>query len=110
MAAINIEDVADKMIGAAKNIFKDKWPEVRNFAASETNKFAQSMAEIEAWKARGEITEEQAKALSRLHQRSMKMVYTSLEGISLAIAENAVNAALSAVRKTINTAIGWTVI
>ena len=110
MSAIDIEDVVGKMLGAAQGVFEDKWPEVKNFAESETKKFAQNMADIEIWKARGEISEEQAKALSRLHQRSMKMVLTALEGISLAIAEKAINAALDVVRNIINTAIGWAVI
>jgi hypothetical protein len=37
----------------------------------------------------------------------MKMVLTALEGISLAIAEKAINAAIDIVRGTINKAIGW---
>jgi hypothetical protein len=98
------------MLEAARGAFQDKWPEARNFAESETMKFVQHMAEIEVWKERGEITEEQALALSRLHQRSMKMVFTALEGISLAMAEKAINAAIDVVRGTINTAIGWAVL
>ena len=110
MTTININDIAVQMLGAAQDVFKEKWPEVRNFAESETKKFAQSMAEIEVWKGLNQITEEQAQALSRLHQRSMKMVFTALEGISLAMAEKAINAALDVVRGIINTAIGWAVV
>ena len=110
MADIDVQDVPGKMLVAAKGVFKEKWPEVKNYAESEMEKFAKSMAEIEVWKARGEISEAQAAALSRLHQRSMKMVFTALEGISLAIAENAINAALDAVRVAINTAIGWAIV
>ena len=110
MAAIDIEDVARNMLQALQGVFKDKWPEVKNFAESESKKFAQSMAEIEVWKAAGEITEEQAIPLSRLHQRSMAMVFTALEGIGLATAERAVNAAIDVVRGAINTAIGWAIL
>jgi uncharacterized protein (DUF305 family) len=110
MPDIDIGEVALRMLEAARGELKDRWPEARRFAESEARKFAQSMAEIKVWKEQGEITEEQAQALSRLHQRSMKMVFTALEGISLAMAEKAVNAALDVVRNTINTAIGWAII
>lgn len=110
MATMDVENIAKQMLEAAQNVFKEKWPEVRNFAESETKKFAQSMAEIASWKKTGEITEEQAKALSRLHQRSMKMVFTSLEGISPAMAEKAINAAIDAIRTAVNTAIGWAIL
>jgi hypothetical protein len=62
------------------------------------------------WKETGQITEEQAAALSRLYQRSMKMVLTALEGITLAMAEKAINAAIDAIRTAVNTAIGWTIL
>jgi uncharacterized protein (DUF305 family) len=110
MAEINVGEVALKMLEAARGELKEKWPEARNFAESEAMSFVQRMAEIKIWKERGEITEEQAQALSRLHQRSMKMVFTALEGISLAMAEKAINAALDVVRGTINTAIGWAIL
>jgi vacuolar-type H+-ATPase subunit E/Vma4 len=110
MATIDTEDIAKKMVAAAMGVFKEKWPEVQNFAESEAKKFAQNMAEIALWKATSEITEEQAQALSRLHQRSMKMVFTALEGISLAMAEKAINAAIDAIRSVVNTAIGWAIL
>jgi hypothetical protein len=110
MTPINVSDVARQMLVAAEGVFKDKWPEVEHFAVSETTKFAQRMADIQVWKGLHQITEEQAQALTRLHQRSMKMVFTALEGISLATAEKAINAALDVVRVVINKAIGWQVI
>ncbi|WP_295453195.1 hypothetical protein [uncultured Thiodictyon sp.] len=110
MTPINVNDVAHQMLVAAQGVLKDKWPEVQNFATSEAKKFAQSMADIQVWKGLHQITEEQAQSLTRLHQRSMKMVFTSLEGISLAMAEKAINAALDVVRAVVNKAIGWKVI
>ncbi|WP_295393705.1 hypothetical protein [uncultured Thiodictyon sp.] len=110
MTTINVNDVARQMLVAAEGVFGEKWPEAKNFATSESKTFAQSMADIQTWKGLHQITEEQARALSRLHQRSMKMVFTALEGISLAMAEKAVNGALDAVRRAINTAIGWRVV
>jgi len=110
MAAIDVDSVAQQMITAAKAVLGEKWPEAKKFAESESRKFAQNMAEIALWKTTGEITEEQARVLSRLHQRSMKMVLTALEGISLAMAEKAINSAIDVVRNVVNSAIGWDIL
>lgn len=110
MQNIDINDVSLKMVTAFQTVFKKKWPDIKEFAESEAKKFATNMAEIETWKMNNKITENQAKALSRLHQRSMKMVFTALKGISLTLAEDAINAALNVIRTTINTAIGWSII
>jgi hypothetical protein len=110
MSSIDIDTTVSQMLMAAKGVFAEKWPDVKRFAESESKKFIQNMAEIELWKSLGEITESEAKSLSKLHQRSMKMVFTALEGIGLAMAEKAINAALDIVRGVINTAIGWNII
>ena len=110
MSNINIEELAKQMLEAAKNVFDEKWPEVKKFAESESKKFISNMAEIALWKANNEITEDEAKSLANLHKRSMKMVFTALEGISLAMAEKAINAAIDMIRKAVNTAIGWAIL
>lgn len=110
MSDINIEELVKQMLGAAKNIFDEKWPEVKKFAESESKKFVSNMAEIALWKVSNEITEDEAKSLVNLHKRSMKMVFTALEGISLAMAEKAINAAIGVIRKAVNTAIGWAIL
>ncbi len=110
MSDINVEEIAKQMLAAAKVVFDEKWPEVKKFAESESKKFAGNMAEIAIWKASNEITEDEAKSLVSLHKRSMKMVFTALEGISLAIAEKAINAAIDVIRKAANTAIGFAIL
>lgn len=110
MAKLDVEDITKKMIEAAKNVLGEKWPNAQKFAESESMKFANNMAEIALWKETGQITQEQAAALARLHQRSMKMVLTALEGITLAMAEKAINAAIDVVRTAVNTAIGWAIL
>lgn len=107
---INVEELTKQMLEAAKGIFNEKWPDVRKFAESESKKFANNMAEIELWKISKQITEDEAKSLVGLHKRSMKMVLTSLEGISLAMAEKAINAAIDVIRQAVNTAIGWAIL
>lgn len=110
MASIDVNVLVQDMLGAAKDVFKDRWPEVRSFAKIESKSFLSNMAEIERLKAKGKITKAQAKILTRMHKRSMEAVLSALEGISLALAEQAVNAALGVVRTAINKAIGWTLL
>ncbi|MEA3273817.1 MAG: hypothetical protein U9Q81_00645 [Pseudomonadota bacterium] len=107
MATIDVNELLGDMLGAAQGVFSARWPEVRAFARMESKSFLENMAEIERMKVSGEITREQAELLTRMHKRSMEAVFTSLEGISLALAEQAVNAALAVVRTTVNNAIGW---
>ena len=107
MASINVEQLVTAMLGAAQGVFASRWPEVRALAKSESRSFVQNMAEIQSMKLAGEITEEQAKILTKMHRRSMETVLAALEGVSLALAEQAVNAAIAVVRNTINNAIGW---
>ena len=102
-----IRQIADTIVNAMKGALGDKWQEASVFAESEAAKFAASMAEIALWKATGKITEEQGKVLRRMHERSIKMVLTALEGISLVLAERAVNAAIKAVGGVVNKMIGW---
>lgn len=110
MGDIDINAMADQMAAAAREVLGEKWPEAKNFAVSESEKFARNMAEIAQWKLDGTITEEQAEALARMHQRSMKMVLTAIEGIGLAMAEKAVNAAIDVIRGAVNRAIGWNIL
>lgn len=102
-----VKDIIGKITDAVKVALGGKWDEAQDFAESEAKKFAQNIAEIALWKETGKITEEQGKVLLRMHQRSMKMVLTALEGISLVLAERAINAAIDAIGDIINRIIGW---
>ena len=106
----DVKNIIGKITGAVKVALGDKWDEAKDFAESESKKFAQNIAEIALWKEQGKISEEQAKVLLRMHQRSMKMVLTALEGISLVLAEKATNAAIDAIADLVNGLIGWDVL
>ena len=103
----DVKNIVEKMNDAIKVALGDKWDEAKDFAQSESKKFAENIAEIALWKETGKITEEQGKVLLRMHQRSIKMVLTALEGISLVLAERAINAAIDAIADIVNGLIGW---
>lgn len=106
----DIKNIIGKITGAVKVALGDKWDEAEDFAESEAKKFAQNIADIADWKKDGKITEETAKVLLRMQQRSMKMVLTALEGISLVLAEKATNTAVDATNDLVNGLIGWDVL
>lgn len=106
----NIKDITTRIADAVKVALGDKWEEAKVFAESESRKFAANIAEIALWKEMGAITEEQGRVLLRMHQRSMEMVITALEGISLVLAERAINAAIDAIAEIVNGLIGWELI
>jgi hypothetical protein len=103
----DVKNIVAKISAAVKVALGDKWEEAKDFAESESQKFGANIAEIALWEKTGKITREQGKVLMRMHQRSMKMVLTALEGISLVLAEKAINAAIDAIRDIVNGLIGW---
>ena len=103
----DIKNIFEKITAAVKVALGNKWDDAKDFAESEAKKFTQNISEIALWKETGKISEEQGKVLIRMHQRSMKMVLTALEGISLVLAEKAINAAIDAISDTVNGIIGW---
>jgi len=105
-----VKDIIGKISSAVKVALGDKWDEAKDFAESESKKFAENIAEVAYWKETGKITEEQGKVLMRMHQRSMKMVLTALEGISLVLAEKAINAAVDAINDIVNGIVGWDIV
>lgn len=107
MNASQVTEVAGRMVDAAKGVLGDDWPEAKNFVEAESRKFAQSLGEIALWMQEGDIDEEEAAYLAGMHKRSMKMVMTAAKGISLVMAERAINAAIDEVRSTVNGIVGW---
>ncbi len=106
----HINDITAKISEAVKVALGDKWEEAKVFAESESRKFAANIAEIALWAETETISEEQGRVLLRMHQRSMQMVITAIEGISLVLAERAINAAIDAVAEMVNGLVGWELI
>lgn len=107
---VDVPKLTSDMIDAAKNVVADKWPQVGEYAESEFRKITESIATIENLKLLGEITEEQAQLHLEIQANASRMVLAALEGMSLIIAEQAINAALNVVKDVVNTTLGWKVI
>jgi len=95
------------MLGAAKGVLESKWPDVQAYAAKETRNLAETLLMIHKLRLAGEITEKQAELQLRIQRNTAVAVLTATEGISLLMAEEAINAALGVVRDTANTLLGF---
>jgi hypothetical protein len=105
--ALNVSSLAKAMTEAAKGKLKDHWPEVKEFARAEARKTAETLAMIERLTLAGEINIKQAKALLQMQKNSALAVMLTVQGLGLLAVESAINAALGAVKNTVNTAMGF---
>ena len=105
--ALKVGSLAKAMTEAAKGKLQKQWPEVKEFAKTESRKTAETLAMIERLTLSGEINVKQAKALLQMQKNSALAVLLAVEGLGLLMAESAINAALGAIRDTVNTAVGF---
>ncbi len=108
--AIDKSKLAENMLVAAKGVFAKKWPEVEEYAGMEFKKIAESIDAIERMKLSGRITEEQARLHLDIQKNATRTVFLALEGLGILIVEQAIKAALSVIKDTVNSALGWKLI
>lgn len=107
MPKLTAEALVKPMLAAAAAALRERWPQTRNYARLEFNKFAQTVLMIQASYALGELSKTEAKLLLDIQRNAMRSVLLTLEGLGLISVERAINAALKAVRDAVNAAIGF---
>ncbi len=110
MPALDIEALVKQMATVASGVLKAKWPEIQSYANTEFKKLGETVKLIAEEKAKGQISEEEALLLLDMQKSAMRSVLVTSEGIGILAAEEAINAALGAVRDVVNSAIGWTLL
>jgi hypothetical protein len=108
--ALDAAALAVSMIAAAKGQLKKKWPLVREYAESEARKTAETLVMIEKLYAAGKISKEEADLLLKMQRNSANAVLLAVKGMGLLAAEQAINAAVDAVRTVVNKSIGFALI
>jgi len=103
--SIDVNDLLGKMLGAAKGVLSEKWPEIRDYAETELKGIAEGIALIERLHLSQSITDEQARLLLDMKKNTAKIVLLSIEGLGLLAVEQAINAALNVVKETVNRAL-----
>ena len=101
---------ADMLAAASSKLSKKQWTAAKDYAESEFKKIAEAIAFIEAQKLAGAMTADHAKLHLQIQRNAARTVLLTLEGLGILAAEEAINAALLAVKTTVNKAIGFALI
>ncbi len=107
---VKVSDLAAKMLAAVRESLGNDFAKVKDFASPELETLAQSLVNIGRLAAEGKATPRQAKALLKVHLNTTQTIFLTVEGLGIIAVENAINAALGAVRDTINGSLGFTLV
>lgn len=105
--SLDVHQLLTSMVGAARDALAADWPEARDFSETEFRKFVETLEMIARLTADGSITPERARMHIEFQKRSMQAVLLTVRGLGVLAVENAVNAAIGAVRDMVNTALGF---
>jgi hypothetical protein len=108
--ALDAGVLAQAMLAAARGKLKKQWPIVREYAAAEARKTAETLAMIERLRLAGDISPKEARLLLDMQRSAATAVLLTIEGMGLLAAESAINAAVGAVRTAVNKAVGFALI
>ena len=108
--ALDLGELAAKMFEAFKGTLTDKWPEIKDYAESESKKLAESLIMIEKLVITNQINEDQAKLYLDIQKNATRTVLLAIEGLGIIAVEQAINAAMDVLKDTVNTALGITLI
>ena len=108
--AVDTKNLVGPMLNAIEPIVGKEWGVVEDYAKTEGDKMAQTLAKIGELYTAKKINDLQAKALLDMQKQSMQAVLLTIEGIGLITAQNAINAALGAVQGVVNKAIGFSLL
>ena len=108
--SIDVNDLLGDMIEAAKGVFGDKWPDIKDYAETELKGIAEGVVLVEKLHITNSITDEQAKLLFEMKKNTAKVVLLQIEGLGLLVVERAINAALEVVGEAVNGALGFALV
>lgn len=103
---LDTKQIGKDMIAAAAAVFKQQWPEIREYAERELQDFSRTLGRISTRVATGKMTEENAKTMIRAQILSMEIVLLAVQGMGILTVEAAINAAIDIARSAVNTAAG----
>lgn len=103
--ALDIGTLASQMLNAALPILKKGASDAESFARTEFTKIAQTIVAIGQDLATGQVNSQQAALLLDMQTSASRNVLLTLEGLALLAVEEAINAALGAVKDSVNAAL-----
>ncbi|MBE0567434.1 MAG: hypothetical protein IH621_15865 [Krumholzibacteria bacterium] len=102
-----VAEIVKPMMAAAQESLAKDWGQAKDYARPELKRLATSLADIAKLIAADKVNRRQAKALLRIHRNTTLTVLLTVEGLGVVAVEDAINAALGAVRDVVNTAVGF---
>jgi len=103
---LDLDKIAKDMFVAAFGVLKERAPKMRTIVEAEFKKVAQTLVLVESELAAGELSHEEAALLIDMQKSATRSVLLMSQGLSLLLAERAINTALDVVRAAVNTAAG----
>jgi hypothetical protein len=110
MAELSVGDLVSDMLQAVKASLGKDYSKAKDFARPEVQRLARSVVEIAKLVAAGKVTKQQAKSLVAIHKNTTRVVFLTIEGLGIIAVENALNAAIGAIRDTVNGAVKFALI
>jgi len=78
--SLDASELAASMLNAMKGVLSKKWPEIDEYAATETKKLAESIVMVQKLKLTKKITEEEAKLHFNIQKNATRTVLLTIKG------------------------------
>ena len=105
--SLDTSALAEQLRGVLKGELRTFWPEIKEYAKTESLKLAQTLAMIETLRSLGKLSPQQAELHLQIQKNAMRSVLLTVEGLGLLAAEQAINQALALVKDQVNAAVGF---
>lgn len=104
---LDVNSLVSSMVGAASASLGNSWNNVKDYATTEFQQTAATLAKIEIDLQNGAITQDQARNLVDMQNLATQTVLLAIATMTLAAIQAAINAALGAIKSTVNAAVGF---
>jgi hypothetical protein len=104
--AINAKLLAKEMVGVAKVVIAEQWPDVRPIAEMEMRKLAQTIDDIERLQQSGVIDQARARLLYDMQHNATRGVLLTVQGVDGLTANRVLDAATRAVGSVVLRRLG----
>jgi hypothetical protein len=108
--AIQVEELLEKMLEAAKEVFEADWPDIKEHVEMELKGIAEGIAMIERLRLQKKISQKQAKLLIKMKKNTAQIILLTIKGLGIITVEKAINAALKVVKDTVNSALDFSLL
>lgn len=108
--SLDVANLKYEMLRGAKATVAEKWPAISTYAEEEFAKIAQNLVDIERMLAEGKISEKKARMQIQMQKNAAESVLLAVEGMTVLVIEELINAALGAIKGIVNKATGFSIL